>query len=653
MVFVIIAMVVLMGAGGVIVYANTGNKKKKDALRKRRMAQVYEGISNFFLTEGYVANLRKRLANLSIYQKGELQAMTTKYFFISWGVSGALIIASVILFDDTVSILACVFFAIMLSTIIVDKQIDKTQAKVLKALKHALSGIRQEYLKTNSVVEAIEDVEVMPIIKKPLEEIASILTAVDGEIKLQEFCEATPYRTIQTLAEVSMQINNEGDEKDEYGHSNFMQSITLMLADINAEIEKTMFRKKVFGFVEYLPIVPILAIKPIQTFFTGIIPGTALIYNGVLGYVIQTAILVLSIIAYLTVTKINMDMAVKNDDRAVWVVNLLEKPFFNKIAQNLAPKNKSREKLIKKLKVALSRKTPEQLYFEKSLYFCVAFVLGLIMISSTVSMGKTYIENSTQQLSLVASSEMENYDQKQIKKMDEIYLANQDLYSTDEATLGLIDKHMQGLSDMQKQEQVKRLKSKAESIENAYFKWWYVWLAVGIATLGYFGPNMALTLRKVLIRTEEEDDFLQLQTLVTIYMNTSMDTLDVLGRLAQHSRIHKDMFLYAYHSYPSNPELEISRLQSKTALLDFKQFIGKFKLTITDLALKEAYSDLMLEREHMLKMREMAVKDSIEFKRFLCGPLAMSPLMLLIFGLFILPIGILGFSEIMNAINSM
>lgn len=653
MVFVIIAMVVLMGAGGVIVYANTGNKKKKDALRKRRMAQVYEGISNFFLTEGYVANLRKRLANLSIYQKGELQAMTTKYFFISWGVSGALIIASVILFDDTVSILACVFFAIMLSTIIVDKQIDKTQAKVLKALKHALSGIRQEYLKTNSVVEAIEDVEVMPIIKKPLEEIASILTAVDGEIKLQEFCEATPYRTIQTLAEVSMQINNEGDEKDEYGHSNFMQSITLMLADINAEIEKTMFRKKVFGFIEYLPIVPILAIKPIQTFFTGIIPGTALIYNGVLGYVIQTAILVLSIIAYLTVTKINMDMAVKNDDRAVWVVNLLEKPFFNKIAQNLAPKNKSREKLIKKLKVALSRKTPEQLYFEKSLYFCVAFVLGLIMISSTVSMGKTYIENSTQQLSLVASSEMENYDQKQIKKMDEIYLANQDLYSTDESTMGLIDKHMQGLSDMQKQEQVKRLKSKAESIENAYFKWWYVWLAVGIAVLGYFGPNMALALRKVLIRTEEEDDFLQLQTLVTIYMNTSMDTLDVLGRLAQHSRIHKDMFLYAYHSYPSNPELEISRLQSKTALLDFKQFIGKFKLTITDLALKEAYSDLMLEREHMLKMREMAVKDSIEFKRFLCGPLAMSPLMLLIFGLFILPIGILGFSEIMNAINSM
>lgn len=653
MLFFILIMVALVGAGLFIVIGNTGNKKMKEAKRRQRMASIYNMLNNFFLTQPFISTLRKKLANLSIFQKTELNAMTTKYFFTSWGASGAIIFAGVFLFDDAVSKLACVFFAVMFSTIIVDKQIDKMQFKVLKALKYALSSIRQEYLVTGSVAEAVENAEVDAIIKKPLEEIANILTSTNGELKLQEFCEATPYRTVQTLAAICYHINNEGDERDVFGQSNFMQAITLMLSDVNAEIIKTVFRKKTFGFIEYLPAVPILGIKPIQVFFTKIIPGTALVYNGVLGYMIQTIIVIVSIIAYITVTKINTDVAVKADDRSGWVANLMDIDLINKFSHNLAPKNKSRLKLIKKLKIALSRKTPEEFYLQKAIYGGTAFIVALIAICSTISMGKHYIENSTQQLSLVSSNEMDKYPPEQIKKMDDIYLANQNKYYNDDKVTALVTAHMSGLSDLQVQEQVSRLKSKAESIESAYFRWWYVWIAFAVALIGWFGPNLGLVLRKTLIQTEEEDDFLQLQTLVSIFMNTNMDTMDILGELAQHSRVHRDMFLYAYHAYPSNPELEIERLKSKTALIDFKQFISKMKLAISDLSLKEAYSDLLVEREHMVRVREMAIKESIETKRFICGPLALAPLVLLIGGLFLVPIGILGFTEIMNAIHSM
>ena len=63
----------------------------------------------------------------------------------------------------------------------------------------------------------------------------------------------------------------------------------------------------------------------------------------------------------------------------------------------------------------------------------------------------------------------------------------------------------------------------------------------------WFAPNISLKLRQMLVQTEAEDDFLQLQTLVAILMNTDIDTLDALWQMCQHSRIHKDMLLYCYH----------------------------------------------------------------------------------------------------------
>ena len=136
-------------------------------------------------------------------------------------------------------------------------------------------------------------------------------------------------------------------------------------------------------------------------------------------------------------------------------------------------------------------------------------------------------------------------------------------------------------------------------------------------------------------------------------MNTDIDTLDTIYQLGTHSRIHKDMLLYCYHSYPADPERELARLKNKTPILEFKRFIDNLQLTINDLSLREAFSDLIIDREHTKKMREMSVETALNRRRGLCGPLSLLPIGLLVMGELLIPLGVLGFNEFMNALGSL
>lgn len=649
-IFIIVGVIVAIAIGQIIF--SMLPQRERAAKMSSVYRRIYRFISRNFITQGYVANLYSKLANLSVYRREEMQELTVKYFLTSWGMGAGLIGAGIFLYNDFLTTLICIMFAFLLTNIIVDKQIDKVQANVTKALAQALSSIRQEYLRTDNVVDALNDADIPDLVKKPIEEITQVLTSTNSELKLQEFCESTPFRTIQTLAAICYHINNQGDERDVYGNSNFTQALTLLLSDVNNEIQKTAYRKSRFGFIEYLPFIPIFAIGLMESYFISIMPGTALIYNGVLGYLLRTTTVLLSVIAYVVVSRINCNIPIKEDDRGNMILSLMDNPVIKNIAFNIAPKNKKRYAVERKLKDSLSRMSPEQFYLKKAMTMLVAFGLAIVTAYSSVELGKDFLTNSTQQLSLVATAEMDGFTKNQILEMDSIYLANPTKFS-EQQKIDLINSYMPGLSDLQIQDQVKRIDTKAKQLLNAYFKWWYIWLCAGVGLIGWFAPNLMLFVRKILVQTEEEDDFLELQTLVSILMNTNIDTMDMLHEMAQHSRIHKDMFLYAYQGYASNPELELARLQSKTPLIEFKRFIGKMKLTISDLSLKEAYSDLLIEREHILRIRDMAVKDAIDRKRSYCGPLSMTPLGAMIIAEFLVPIGILGYNEFMGALSSM
>ncbi len=638
---------------GVYIIINAGKpKKQQDAKKNEMYRKLYKFLSSFFLSQQKVLKIYSRIAMLSVYGKSEMMAMTTKYYLMSTGISIGMIAVAFFLFKDVLSSLICTMFGMLVSNILVDKQLDSTNYKVYKSLGKAISSIRQEYMRLGSIPEAIESADYDPIIRRPMEEIHTILTTSNGELKLHEFYESTPFRTIQTLAGICYNINNSGDTKDETGNSNFIQSLTLLAGDINSEIKRIQVQKQKFGKIEYLPFAPIFAMTLIESYFSSIMPGTALIYKGPMGYLSRTIILVSCIISYSIVSRINSTNALKEDDRDPWVLKLLENRVINNIVSNIVPKGRKAYKAEKKLKSVLSKMNIKQLYAKKLVFSACALVLSVVTAISTISLGKEFIRTSTQQLSLVASNEMDEYSAEAIRTLDKIYLESEREFGEEELKL-LIKTYMPNLSDLEVIDQQKRLEDKKKNLENAYFKWWYMWICFLISVIAFFGPDVSLVLRKYIVETEAEEDFLQLQTLVSILMNTDIDTLDTLGQLCQHSRIHKEMLLHCYHSYPANPEKELARLKSKTPIIEFKRFIGKLELTVSDLSLKESFSDLIMERQNIVDIRNRSMDIALDKKRGICGPLSMTPIALLVIGELLLPLGILGVNEFMKALSSM
>jgi len=648
-------VIVLIGIISLGVFITVSGKKPQKERNKAKQVfftKAYGLLSNFFVTGSTIRKIYGKISALSIFSKSEIQEQAAKQMIITSGVSIALVVASIVLFKDTISVLICIVFAIVMNNILVTKQIDKVNLKVYKALKNSIASVSQQYMRLGSVAEAIAEADIHKLLVKPFNEIHSIITGTEGEIKLLKFYESSPFRSLQTFAGVSFNIHNSGDDKDEYGQSNYLQALTMLTSDINAEITRLVTMKTKFGVIEYLTLIPVIGMPLLESYFPSIMPGTSLVYNGVLGYIIKVVTLVACIVCYVVIANINTATPIKDDDRLGVILRALRNRRFSRIIENIIPKNKKMAKLNMKMRSSLTRKSVQHIYAEKLAYSVIAFFAVLVTLISVISLSRTFMLKTTQPLSLVDTGDLDKYTHQQILELDSAYLNREE--EMDDGEIGeLIRSHLPGLSDLQLIDQVKRLKDKESSLNAAYFHWYYMVVVIGVTLLAWRIPDIMLKARTYMVKSEAEEDFLQLQTLMSILMNTEMDTLDVLWQMCQHSRVHKNILWYCYHGYPSNPEKELVRLQSRTPIIEFKRFISNISLTISNLSLREAFRDLKMEREYITELRKTSIYASIDRKRELCGKLAILPVIMLLIGYFLIPIGYLGIMEFSKAMGSM
>lgn len=673
---VIIAM--MLCACGIVSLVSGNSKAKMSAKESdKKYINWYFKIYRMPLFGKRLRKVTQQVQAMSLYTKRATLVKSCKYFLSSEGAMFATLIASIFIFQDLISVLTCTALAMVLSTIVVDKKVDQVNKKVYKQLRVAVASIRQEYLRYNDVIEALNAAEYGDDIRHCFEEIISIITATNGELKLREFFERVPYRPVQTLARMCFDVNNVGDVLDESGQSNFVNSLTLMSSDINAELERIQYQESRFGKIEYLPLVVIPGMKALETFFLAEIPNTAIIYEGPIGYIFRVVILVSCIVCYTTVARINSTNSIRDDDRQEWCVNALKNLKIARFVDSYSPKNTglggkySLNRLIKliiptyrtdkkriyqkKLKKAISRKSIHHIYLEKLVYAAGLLLFSLLVSVVAVWAGRNYLINTTSQLTLIASDEMEDYKHEDILKMDKIYMKQRDNGKVleGEELEQLVDKYMPDLTSFEKEDQYTRLDTKYRAVKSAYYRWWYILICIVIGILGWCIPDIMLKLRTKLVETEAEEDFLQMQMLMTIIMNTDADTLEALEQLCQISKIHRDLMLYCYNSFPSNPTKELMKLKNETPLVDFKRFVDKLELTVNDLSLRDAFSDLIIEREHILKLRQMKMQASINKKRSLCGMLSLAPLMIMVTLDMLVPIIYLGYTEFVNALNGL
>lgn len=634
-----------------IVINDKKNRTRKKSKNFKFYNKMFKRYYSFFITRNGIRRLYYRIAGLSVYTKREIIITSVKLYSMSLGTFWGINILGLIIFKDIFTSLLLLMFSFIVKTILVDKQINHIHFKLLKQLLDALSSIRQCYLRLGVIPDAIAEADVGPLLKNAFEDIYLILTAADGERRLEEFYAATPFKLLQTFSGVCYILNNSGDSKLANGSSNFIQAMGMMYSEVQMEIQRLVLQKAKFGILEYLPVIPLVTLKLIESFFISQIPGTATIYHGPLGYISKVLIFVSSIIGYITITKINSPMVIKKDDRNILIDKIIKNQTFNYVVKNIIPKkSKSLKRKKYLLEKSMSSKDIIYLYGSKLICAILAFALSLFFIYFSIELGKDFIHSNVREVSLVAGEDLDGNDIKIRQEMDSVYLNIHPMLDTNR-TRDFVNTYLSELPEFDKQAQIERLHSKYKSYYNIYFKWWMLIICYLLAISAWRMPELILRARIWLLKTEAEEDVLQLQTIITILMNTSTDTMQTLYWLQRQSRVHRNILIDAYHEYPSDPEIALHRLKSKVTVPEFKRIVDKLILTIHQISLADAFSDLVSEREHLIRIREITQRATLKKKRSFVSPLSMAPLLLTTALYILMPLGILGIKEFLYALH--
>lgn len=635
------------------------NKRKKSRGKvdnRVKQAQRYKYLYENFLTRKSFRKVCDQLASLSIYTLEEIRELALKYYTTALGMCVILIFVGIVALQEITGVLLCCLFAMIMFNTLIMKRIDATHMAVVTEFSDSLSSIRETYTLTGNIPDAINDCRKGKLLPKTLDKIYLILTATDAEDRLEEFYRTVPFPMLQTLAGVCYLLYDAGDEENEKGQSAFKNAITLLKNEADLEVRKLTKQKIMFGVLEWLPLAPIPFIGILEWFFTTFMPGTAVIYNGMLGYLSRTFIILAAIYAYWYITNVTSPNAVRRNDRSELVDALLFwKPFNRFVLPDILPKKlRPRLKIEKELKGALSNKDIKYIYTAKVLSAAVAFVAVLVSLTVFTYLGKQFTYNNIRSATFLAGGDMSVDEARRWHEFDNMIMeykkapSNSTLINND-----LIHSYFPDLRTQEIKEQADRIIQKYKQYHAMRFHWWYVLIAYACAGLAWFSPGVTLDMRKKLVVAEEEEDVLQLQTMLAILRYTNLETMGALFWLARQSRIHQTAITYAYHEYPSDPELSLERLRDKSNLPAFQQICERLQSTISQVSIKDAFGDLEAERDHMLRIREMVQTNAIEKKRRQCSPISRAPIMIFAFGHFLMPIGVLAYNEITNMMTQL
>lgn len=624
--------------------------QKQHVLYITKYLKIYKRYETLPVTRQHIRLCHRGLSELGIYDEFETKVQAVKLFHKSMFMVIGISFLFAIIFKDFILTLIGVLCAYLIRDIVIQKRIYTLHFRLIQETVSAVSEIRQEFIRTGDVLESLANCEPGKLVKPSINRIYSILVSETAELDLERYYNTAPLKALQTLAGISYSVNTVGDVKINGNQSNYVQGLSMIDRELNFDLNRLVLQRAKFKTLEFVPVVPLIAMPFLRIFFIHTLPATKLLYDGSFGYVSSALLLIVSTVCYKKVMAAVAPTAIKYDDRSDFDKEVIHKKIVRKIVAKIKPNDlRTLDKVQKLLKEAQSRITIDILYFRK-FYFCIlTFLLSMIITIASCVVGTTFAMNNYESSSIGAEPLTER-ELEIVKQLDELYFHLDEPIKDANDLRTFIDENTRGLSRSVKDQQLQRIRAKEVTLEVAKFRWWFIWIWFTLSLIAWFVPNIMIKMRNKQILDESQEDCLQLQTVIAVLMNTNIDTLNLLDWLSKHSRVFQPLLIDAYHRYPSNPEFSVLELKRRAGLPEFKRICDKMLLA-EDLSLKESFADLESEREYLLSRRNIIQEETLMKKRTAIMPFALAPLVLVVALYFLSPVVIVGIQEGVNAMS--
>lgn len=565
------------------------------------------------------------------------------------------IVAFVIMKDALITILMG-FMGYVYYQSVVEKENDKIYVKLMEECSMTISSVREKYLETDNIPLAVLYADKSSYLEVPMNNIYRILTDTNGTERLEQFQHSYPIPIIKTFANTCYIVNENGAVKHENGGDSFSEDMTILRQECDSEIRRLTKQKIAFNSLQMLSLAGLIIMPAFEWYLLTQIPGTASLLKGFYGLCVHVGVLLLTMYSYHYISTSCRPSVVNQIDKVRFIDELGKKKWMRDFVSSIMPrKYKTQVKIQTMLNDSLSAKDLRYIYTAKPVFAVAGFIGAfIILLFGTISIRDSFYNNYNSLSFIPQTISATQYNQ--IVRMDNDFLAlEQEEYKgyDDEGLQKYVKSRITGITDSDASEQVKRLRTKYETYHSAVYKWWWWVVCYGVAVVCWFVPEISLGQRKKLVQYEATNDVSQLQTMMIVLSETKMDVYKAICWLEKQASVHKAAIRLCHYSYIADPMKALGVLERKSPINDFKRLLRKLKASVYTLSLKDAFSDMALDKSQSLTLTEMLRGEELEQRKNSAKLIAVAPAALALVGCFIGPVLILGISEMMDTLSSL
>ena len=625
--------------------------------------KLYVSYTKIPFIKRYLAKLRRRLEILNVEDEYLTRKQSAAY--LTKALAIILPLTFIIIYvahSNRLLMFILLIFEIFIAEVLVSGSIDKLDNKILRQQIEFFSEIRHAYHETNMVEEAIYQVaqDDEKEVSRQADRIYEILISDDPETELEKYYDIAPNSYLKEFAGISYLTKEFGDRIDDDG-SLYLKNINNITQEMQIEILKRDKLDYVFQSLSFIAIAPCLFIEAVKNWSISNFDFTSSFYNGKLGFIVQTLLLIITAVSFILVRKVKDNGSIESaTTENPWQKKIYDKPYIKKIVDLFIPKKGTRDyrKIVDLLKRAASKLKMEWLYINRITFCLLTFIATLLLSFKIHAIAIDYIYTDTSSSSsIVGMTESEKVAAEKQLQIDNKFL---DKYkgkkiTKDQLKISLKTSfEFKDASDDEIDEATDRIYTKLQTIGNEYLKWVELVLAIGFAYLGYMAPIWLLKFQVKMREMEMEDEVMQFQTIIVMLMKIERVNVEIiLEWLERYANIFKEPITRCVNNYESGAWEALEELRNDITFPLFTRIVESLQSAVEKIPIREAFDELDTERDYYQEKRKESNNRLISRKAMIGKVIGFAPMICLFVGYLIIPLVVIGLGSMGGAFSGM
>lgn len=639
--------------------------KNKSSLRDifDRIYQVsYLVLVKIPIVKHYTKKTRLKLEMVNDYTEYEIRKKTGSIML------GSLLFIFVALFvflnvvTDLYMAAVVTLMVFVINDVMIDSRVNKVADRILRQLPEVFTEIRHSFHEHgmieeafNDAIDELEDKEIMPQIRK----IKDAITSDNPEVQLEKYYDTAPNKYLKLFAGVSYLTMELGDRKVD-GISVYLKNLNNILNDVYLEILKKDKINYMFRSLTGIAIAPIFFIQIVENWAVSNFPALINFYSSSFGFIIQAILMVSIFVAYFLLKVIKEDSNEIKFDRIVsqrWQDRAYKIPAVKLVVDGFMPHEYTRKylKLSDRIKSTNSYLTMQWFYVNKFTYSIITFIAMFILLINihAIDLNSIYNDISEEFIGLGTLSEedqeaaelMNEQDKVVVDELkDEKDLTRDDIrYALEKATGGQVD-----------DADIDRVMEKIQGVQNNFLKFWEIIIALVVAWIAYFIPNITLYIKNKIRALEKEDEVMQFQSIILMLMYIErVDVQTILEWLERYAYAFKEPIATALNNYEAGAIEALEELKDTVPQKDFKRIVEALISAVERIPIRDAFDELETERSFQYERRKDTNERIVQKKSTMGKAIGFTPLVILIAGYFVGPLLLVSIMQLMTYFDQM